>query len=113
MPVPLRDEFRVQQPPLGKVHVAEKTAVLVAIGVLRIVFEPDDLPLGHGSSERGGFFSEVLDGLLRMNGLRGIHTDQADRLRANPEIHLQGVAIDDSDDRTHLAGQGEAGEYGQ
>ena len=91
---------------IGQVDVAQQAVVLIAVGVLRVGLELDHRALGHALREGRRFLSEILDGLLRMHRLGGVHADQAAPLDFPCGLHLERVAIHDPNDAGLFCGPG-------
>ena len=73
--------------------VAQEAAVLVGFG--DVLFKADGLAEDELAVLGGGLFAEGLDGLVGVDGLRGVDADVADGDDAAADVDLDGVAVDD------------------
>jgi hypothetical protein len=89
----LPDELGVQERAVLEKHVRERTAVFV--GALPVILEPNPLPFNDPLRELRRLPAEVLDGLLRVLGLRSVDANQANAFSV---IDLNRVAVDDARD---------------
>ena len=79
--------------------VGQQSAIPVMAGRHGLDLQTDPLALEQGGRELAGLLAEILDGLARVLGLGRVHADERDGLGVPVDLNLDGVAVDDSDDR--------------
>ena len=93
--VALLDDLLVQERPVLQPDVCQGAAVAVDLVSPRVGLDSDPLALGQPSREFAGFLAEALDGLLGVDGLRGVDAEESDALAT---IEDQGVTVNDAGD---------------
>lgn len=82
----------------GQPHVGQLAAVPVDPVLAGVGLQPHPLP-GHQLGRPGRRLrAETLHRLVRVDGLRGVHTEQPDGHHGTGAAHGKGVAVDDVDD---------------